>query len=328
MWRLVILWLLLVLPPLAGAQPGLEGFGLPASQQIDSDAFIGSINQGCTSFKIVGSCASQVCPDCQVVDYYQPIYAVSVVKIPGDRLLGDGVFGDFMAPGAIPSVLSFFDTGRLIGGGGADNSMHDGKTSMHFNEVRVYSLPPQENAVCGLCSSPQAFMVLHYSSDPDELWRLAEENAIEIPDLPGLVGLGPLGVWQPLTPLGGHAVHGSPVVAAAIAAARGVWVTSVPQIPPRPVILPGEPASCFQPAWPLKYPCFPVGMPPTVWDIGHVSLQGKFLYIFWTRRTCCLPAENAACGLATSGQGQNFCDLPLLGPAAGAAAAIGTAAGN
>jgi hypothetical protein len=302
--------------------------GLPLSEHIDAGTLIGSINQDCTSFKIVGSCASVLCPDCQVVDYYQPIYAVSTVKIPGDRLLGTSVFEAFMAPGAIASVLSFFDTGRLIGGGGADNSMHDGKTSMHYNEVRVYSLPPQPNAACLLCNSPQAFMVLHYSSDPDELWRLAEENPLEIPDLPGLVGLGPLGVWQPLTPLGGHAVHGSPVVAAAIAAARGVWVTSVPQIPPRPVILPGEPASCFQPAWPLKYPCFPVGMPPTVWDIGHVSLQGKFLYIFWTRRTCCLPAENAACGLATSGQGQNFCDLPLLGPAAGAAAAIGTAAGN
>jgi hypothetical protein len=327
MWRVAILWVLL-LPALGSAQPGPGGVGLPLSEHIDAGTLIGSINQDCTSFKIVGSCASVLCPDCQVVDYYQPIYAVSTVKIPGDRLLGTSVFEAFMAPGAIASVLSFFDTGRLIGGGGADNSMHDGKTSMHYNEVRVYSLPPQPNAACLLCNSPQAFMVLNYSSDPDELWRLAEENPLEIPDLPGLVGLGPLGVWQPLTPLGGHAVHGSPVVAAAIAAARGVWVTSVPQIPPRPVILPGEPASCFQPAWPLKYPCFPVGMPPPVWDIGHVSPQGKFLYIFWTKRTCCIAAASAACGLATSGQGQNFCDLPLLGPAAGAAAAIGAATDN
>ena len=317
MWRLAILGVL-CLPALAGAQ---------VSIRIDAGTFIGSINQGCTSFKIVSSCASILCPDCVVVDYYQPLYAVSTVKIPGDRLLGISVFDAFMAPAAIASLLSLFTPLSLIGGGGADNSMHDGKTSMHFNEVRVYSIPPQPNALCGLCEDPQPFMVLHYLSDLDVLWRLAEQNVFAVPDLPGLVGLGPLGVWQTLNPLGGHAVHGSPVVAAATAAARGVWVTSTPQIPPRPVILPGEPASCIQPAWPLKFPCFPVGTPPTLWDFGHVSPQGKFLYIFWAKRTCCISSVSAACGQATSGQGQNFCDIPLLGGLAGAAAAIAGTAG-
>ena len=300
------------------------GFAPPTISRIDSSTLMSSINQNCISAQIVGSCPSLFCPDCVILDYYQAVYAVTLVKIPGDRLISDAALTELLGPGVHNPITTFFGGGvdNLIGGGGGDKTKAYNKPAKHYYESRVYTLPQPFAIACGLCGRTDVVMTVNYVSDHDAEWRLAEENQIAqlVPDWPSLVGLGPLRVWGSITPVSGHHVHGSPVVAAAADAAKAVWVVSTPAVPPRPIYMPGEPSSCFQPAWPIQMPCMPVGMPPPLWDVGHVSPEGKYLYIFWTKRTCCLPTSQATCALATSGQGENFCALQLPSAAAGLAA--------
>lgn len=327
--RKLILSLLILFPSLALAQlpqpmeipitqPG--SFSQPPiGYQIGAQELQGLVNADCRAARIIASCASTFCADCVILEYWEPIHVVTLVKRPGDRLISQQAVVDLGGDGVFPAG------NRPLGGGGGDNSTPSGNTNLHYFESRQYTIPQPFTIGCQLCGRPEVLMTVNYISDNDSHWITAEQTQFRL-DLGDIIphGLGLLGVWQErVTPLGGYSVHSSQTVAAAVTAARTIIVSSTVGVPPRNVNIPGEPAlECFQPGWPIKMPCMRVGFPPPLWDFSHISPEGKYLFFFWARRECCMPVDETVCALAASGQGQNFCDIPPIPAAAGLAATI------
>ena len=296
---------------------------------LDRAAFNDAINKDCIHYRMEGSCASALCPDCVVVKFWEPRYAVTAVKIPGDRLLSADLFTQALGMQAAQLLLDAIGSPSCAdGAGGGAHTFHTGNPGSRFYMAKVYSLQDTFSPPCGLCGSHQPAMQLNYLSEADPHWKTAESTTVRL-DMEALLSrlglpsfLRPLGVWQSLQPLGGHSKHPSPVVSAAIAAARAVWLlTPGARMPPPPATtIPGELSLCFQPGWPLQYPCMPTGTTPTLWGKFHVSPRGKFLYFFWTPRVCCVSSAQAACGAAAAalasgssegaGIPQNWCDIP------------------
>ena len=309
-------------------QPAFSVCGFP-DFHLGRAAFDNAINKDCIHYSIESSCASVLCPDCVVVKFWEPRYAVTLVKIPGDRLLSADLFIEALGIQAAQLLLESIGSPSCTdGAGGGAHTFNTGNPGSRFYMAKVYSLPGTFSPPCGLCGSYQPLLQLNYLSEGDPHWKTAESTTVhlDIEDLLSRLGLPsllrPLGVWQTLQPLGGHSKHPSHVVSAAIAAARAVWLlTPGTRIPPPPITtIPGELSLCFQPGWPLKYPCMPTGTTPTLWGKFHVSPRGKFLYFFWVPRVCCVSSVQAACGaaaaaLATGASGgtgipQNLCDVP------------------
>ena len=324
-WLVILLMMgfIFISPQMAFSVCGFLDFHL------DRVAFDNAINKDCIHYRMEGSCASALCPDCVVVKFWEPRYAVTLVKIPGDRLLSADIFYQALGAQAGQLLINQIGSPRCAdGAGGGAHTFNTGNPGSRFYMAKVYSLQDTFSPQCGLCGSNQPAMQLNYLSEADSHWKTAESTTVHL-DMEGLLSrlglplvLRPLGVWQSLQPIGGHSKHPSHVVSAAIAAARAVWLlTPGARIPPPPATtIPGELSLCFQPGWPLKYPCMPTGTTPTLWGKFHVSPRGKFLYFFWAPRVCCVSSAQAACGAAAAalatgpseagGITQNLCDIP------------------
>jgi hypothetical protein len=233
----------------------------------------------------------------------EPAYIVEVVPKPGETvvpLLG-GLLREALATVGSPA----------LGGGGAANT--SGPTNLHYNEVHVYDFPNIFGGPCTGCL-PGGGLALHYASELDAVsWRTAAITPTPV-DL-----LQQIGVWGPLYPRGGKVIHGSGVIAGALAAVRGMDIAhqpigSPPHVDAHVVPLPAlGRAGCLQLAYPKQLPCMDPGGPPPLWETGTTSLNGRYLYIVWQRRTCCVQVPT--CGITLpgiGGYGQNLCALSLV----------------
>src|SRR5713101_6889510 len=154
-------------------------------------------------------------------------------------------------------------------------------------------------------------MTLHYASETDPTWR----TAVATPSPLSLVQQ--LGVWAPLYPRGGKAIHSSEPVGSGIAAARGMDIAfqpigTPPNVDTHVILSPsGGTSTCCQLASPKQTACFPVGTPPMLWEQGAVSSRGVYTWIFWRKKTCCVPANQSTCGITLAGgYGGNACLIP------------------
>ena len=171
--------------------------------------------------------------------------------------------------------------------------------------------PNSSGGPCTGCAPGAAPFTLHYASETDPLWR----TAVATPS--PLSVLQQIGVWAPLYPRGGKAIHSSEPVGSGIAAVRGMDIAHQPVgTPPHAdahvVLQPTESTSrCCQLASPRLTPCFPAGTPPLLWEHGTVSPRGTYVWLFWRTRTCCVLPAQASCGITLVGtHGANACLLP------------------
>jgi hypothetical protein len=129
----------------------------------------------------------------------------------------------------------------------------------------------------------------------------------------------PIGVWQNLYPRGGTSIHGSEPVGSGICAFRGMDIAFNPvglppnlegHVVPRPT---GAMSTCMQLAHPIQTPCFTAGLPPNLWETGTLSMGGKYIWLFWRRRSCCVNPNQTTCGITlpgVGGHGANGCVVP------------------
>jgi hypothetical protein len=266
-------------------------------------------NLACVSWKITGPCFCSPFHPCVSVSYMEPAYIVEVVKKPGDTvipLLGDVLQAGLSAAGIPP-----------LGGGGAGNSTGSGQTNLHYSEVHVYGFPQVLGGPCTGCG-PSGSLGMHYASEIDSgAWRTA--TAVPSPlDL-----LQSVGVWGRLYPRGGKVIHSSEPVAGALAAVRALDIMkqpigTPPNVDAHIILQPGDggtPAVCMQLAFPRMTPCIQAGMPPPLWETATLSITGKYVWIIWKQRSCCVNPAQATCGITVpgiGGHGQNLCPLPQL----------------
>ena len=146
--------------------------------------------------------------------YWEPGWLVETVKRPGTTTLpglGDLLTVALDAAGVPP-----------LGGGGAGNATGSGHTNLQYNEVHVYTFPQLLGGPCTGCAPGAAPFTLHYASETDPLWR----TAVATPS--PLSVLQQIGVWAPLYPRGGKAIHSSEPVGSGIAAVRGMDIAHQP----------------------------------------------------------------------------------------------------
>lgn len=301
-------------PPSVSTRPGAKDAALAAAALAVAAAFPGNtipnlaqlVNRDCVQWTIEGPCFCSPFNPCLTVSYWEPWLLVETVKKPGDTLIP--ILGNLLTPliaSAIPT---------LFGGGSGGNAVVAGNIGKQFNETHVYTFPQLLGGPCTSCApSPDAIPTPVYASEVDPAWRTATASA------PMLAALLPIGVWQNLYPRGGTSIHGSEPVGAAICAFRGMDIAFNPVgIPPniethvvfRPT---GAHSTCIQMASPVQTPCFTSGTPPNLWETGTLSVRGRYIFLFWRRRSCCVPPTQSTCGLtlpAVGGHGANGCILP------------------
>ena len=261
------------------------------------------VNLQCVSWTMTGLCFCNPTTPCVQVEYWEPGWLVETVKRPGTTSL------DLLAP-LLHTALAAVGV-PPIGGGGAGNASGSGHTNLQYHEVHVYTFPQLLGGPCTGCAPGATPFTLHYASETDPLWR----TAVATPS--PLSVLQQIGVWAPLYPRGGKAIHSSEPVGSGIAAVRGMDIAHQPVgTPPNAdahvVLQPTlSTSTCCQLASPTMTPCFPAGTPPLLWETGTVSPRGTYVWIFWRKRSCCVNPAQATCGITLIGtHGANGCLLP------------------
>jgi hypothetical protein len=262
-------------------------------------------NLGCVHWKPLGPCLCNPYTPCVTVEYFEPAWIIETVKIPGSTAL------DAFSP-VLQTVLAAAGVPAL-GGGGAGNANGSGHTNLHFSEAHIYAFPQLLGGPCTSCAPSTAPFAVHYASEIDPLWR----TAVAVPSPLDLVRQ--VGVWGHLFPRGGKVIHGSEPVASGLEAARALDIAfnpfgEPPNVEARVVLQPtGGTSSCFQMAYPKQTGCFPAGTPPPVWEGGALSMRGTYIWIIWSKKTCCVNPEQSRCGIALAGgYGPNLCLLPPI----------------
>jgi hypothetical protein len=294
-------------PVIAGVTVGGGAAAYAALQARDEVAplLTGMVNMGCVTWKVLGPCFCGPAA-CVQVEYWEPGWLVETSIRPGDTSL-PAPFGSLVSA----AIAAVAPTIGASGGAGVATS-----SNIRFGDVHVISLPNLFGGPCTGCV-PSGAPALNYASELDApSWRV-------VPPVVGPLALAlQIGFWGPLYPRVGHVIHSSPVIASGLQAVRGLNIAFQPVgVNPPPdvhvVTAPTDGTSfCCQLAAPRQTPCFTAGSPPPFFELGSGSVSGKYAWIFWRRRTCCLPAPPVPCGIAALGltqPPQNAC-LPLSTP--------------
>jgi hypothetical protein len=282
---------------------------LAVGQAASAPAMATLPNLGCVSWKIVGPCVCSPLHPCVAVEYMEPAFLVEVVPKPGETIipvLGDLLQNALSAAGIPP-----------IGGGGAGNASGSGHTNLRYAEVHVYGFPNLLGGPCTGCG-PSGSLGIHYASEIDSAtWR----TAVAVPSPLDL--LLHVGVWGRLYPRGGKVIHSSEPVASALVAVRALDIMrqplgTPPNVDAHVILQPGDggtPAACMQLAYPRMTPCLTAGMPPPLWETGTLSITGRYVWVIWKQRRCCVNPAQSTCGITLpgiGGYGANQCPIPQI----------------
>ena len=102
-----------------------------------------------------------------------------------------------------------------------------------------------------------------------------------------------MGVWGPLYPRGGFMTGHSAPVGSAAAVYRGVNIASLNMLSfhqrEMPVLFfPDMSWDRMQMVYPKATQCLRVGEDPRYWENGRESVDGKYVWIYWRKKECCL----------------------------------------
>jgi hypothetical protein len=235
---------------------------------------------------------------------------VETVKKSGDTVIDEfrPLAGEKLAGVARKAMckITGWDTVSNTGSGGGDGNGYARMSEAHvggFPLTDVFS-----SLVTAPCEgSPDLTGTFNYFSESDAVeWRMGKmesmhpmslltrkmapicDQKLPIP-VPGLCA----GSWGPVYPRGGWSGHYSEAVASAITAYRAVDVASlnmiVPHVVASPVMfVPDLSWDKMQMVYPYATECLRIGESPAAWDQGRTSADGRYVWIYWRKKECCL----------------------------------------
>ncbi len=254
----------------------------------------------CVEFKTLGPCYRKTLPYVGVkVRYRQPVLLVETVKTSGDTVINEfrGLLGARLKETARTSMKQRTGVDADPSVGGSFNS--DG-TALSMNEAHVFSFPLTDvfsTFVVAPCEgAPDLAGSVGYISELDaKEWRTGEAEQRFCGDQNGVWPLPGtwLGTWGPIYPRTGWSVGTTPPVASALSAYRAVDISSIkPQLPrvvlSKVLFVPDLFWDRMQLVYPSAGKCIRIGEDPRLWEKGKNSSDGKFVWIFWRKKTCCL----------------------------------------
>ncbi len=261
---------------------------------------ISKADWGCVEFKAIGVCHRKTPPYVGIkVRYRQPVLLVETIKNAGDTAVDE--FKAVLKPilkKATTMMLkqrTGFNVDSLSNGGSCSDT-----SSAIFNEVHVFSFPLTDifsTLIIAPCEGPLDLAgPFGYISELDASeWHTAdiEKNFCINHDLVRTVFKGWVGTWGPLCPRTGWFSGSHPAVASALIAYRAVDISSIKIQSPHVVLskilfTPNMEWDRMQMVYPIKKTCITIGENPQRWQKDTGSKDGKYVWIYWRKKECCL----------------------------------------
>lgn len=270
-----------------------------------------AIDWSCINTTILGPCFKPTPPYIGVkVRYWEPALLVETVKKPGDSTIDE--FGKVIGP--IVSNLSkdlfqnFVGLSIPLTSGSLSNVTDN--TNLKFNEVHVYSFPftnEFDSLTAYDCPGGQDIGGgIKYLSELDAVeWRIGLFEALN-PKAVLSASLGPIcaftsgksqglcmGSWGPVYPRRGFFTHQSEVVGSAADVFRAVSIASIEgfssHIVNSPIgFIPDPDMDKLQLIFPFPSGCIRIGENPFLWESNKTSVDGKYAWVYWRHRECCI----------------------------------------
>jgi hypothetical protein len=270
----------------------------------------GMISWNCIDFRVIGVCVKPPGIIGLVIMYWEPALLIETVKRPGDTVIGSLVpVISSLTQEAVSSPLSAV-TGLSIPVSSGSNSSKVTGTNLQFNEAHVYEFPFRDEIMSFIdmeCPDKlPAGSFIKYLSELDSLeWRIGLIEAMHPKSIAsaasGLVCAATgaflddlcMGFWGVTYPRRGFLTHQSEVVASAAAAVRAVSISGLLGSQAHVVLeqigfLPSFESDKLELIYPVPSGCIKIGQNPATWESGKLSLSGKYLWVYWRRRICCV----------------------------------------
>jgi len=269
-----------------------------------------AVNWSCISPRVIGLCFRSRPPWVGIkVRYWEPALLIETVKRPGDSVVD--LFGAVIRPiteGASRVLISGVTGLDVAATSGTTTNSEI--TNTQFNEVHVYGNPFFNIFTtftafdCGGAPVPGQ---PYYLSELDSVeWRLGLTEILNPKSLLS-ASLGPIcsvfsitgsgglcmGSWGALYPRRGWLKHQSEVVGSAADAYRAVSIASLETLSGHVVLSslwfrPNPDRDKMSLVYPVSSRCINIGENPALWESGKTSPNGKYAWVYWRYRECCL----------------------------------------
>ena len=269
------------------------------------------ISLDCIDFRVIGVCVKP--PPYYVgivIMYWEPALLIETVKKPGDTIIGSLVpVVSSLTQEAASSLLSRV-TGLAVPISGGSSSSKITGTTLQFNETHVYEFPFRDQIMSSIdtqCPDKlPAGSFIKYLSELDALeWRIGLIEAMHPKSIAsaasGLTCAATgaflddlcMGFWGATYPRRGFFTHQSEVVASAAAAVRAVSISGLLGSTAHVVLeqigfFPSFESDKLELIYPKSSGCIKIGQNPATWESGKLSSSGKYLWVYWRRRICCI----------------------------------------
>jgi len=281
------------------------------SSALELSDISGMISLDCIDFRVIGVCVKP--PPYYVgivIMYWEPALLIETVKKPGDTIIGSLVpVVSSLTQEAASSLLSRV-TGLAVPISGGSSSSKITGTTLQFNETHVYEFPFRDQIMSSIDSQcPDklpAGSFIKYLSELDALeWRIGLLEAMHPKSIAsaasGLTCAATgaflddlcMGFWGATYPRRGFFTHQSEVVASAAAAVRAVSISGLLGSTAHVVLeqigfFPSFESDKLELIYPKSSGCIKIGQNPATWESGKLSSSGKYLWVYWRRRICCI----------------------------------------
>ena len=299
-YKKVFSLILLLFFLLAGRSLALDFSDIPAA-----------IDWSCIDFRVVGVCVKP--PPYYVgivIMYWEPVLLIETVKKPGDTIIGSLVPVISSVTQGASSNFASKVIGLNIPVSSGSNASNVTGANLQFNEAHVYEFPFRDQIMSSIdkeCPDKlPSGSFIKYLSELDALeWRIGLIEAMNPKSIAsaasGLMCAATgafmddlcMGFWGATYPRRGFFTHQSEVVASAAAAIRAVSISGLLGSTAHVVLeqigfLPSFESDKLELIYPSSPGCIKIGQNPATWETGKSSTSGKYLWVYWRRRICCV----------------------------------------
>ncbi len=277
---------------------------------LESTDILGMVSLNCIDLKVIGVCVNSFGIPGIVIMYWEPALLIETVKRPGDSVIESlkPVIADMAAQGT-KSLMSGLTGLPVVVSSGSSSSKITG-TNLQFNEAHVYEFPFRDEIMSFIdmqCPDklPTGSFIKYLSELDAAEWRIGAIEALHpksiASEAAGLTCAATgaflddlcMGFWGATYPRRGFVTHQSEVVGSAIAATRAVSIASPLGSTSHIVLettgfIPSFATDKLELIYPVPSGCISIGQHPATWESGKLSTTGKYLWIYWRRRICCI----------------------------------------
>ena len=260
---------------------------------------------------IIGPCYRPTPPFVGIkIRYWEPSLLVETVKSPGDTVINEfaPILNKMLSNASKTLMNDLVGLPVSVTSGSSRQSISG--VNLQFNEVHIYNFPFNFEDIVHLTltcpKEPAAVAPIIYLSELDSAeWRIGFLEVLSPKSLLS-ASLGPvcslvnqqfpelcMGAWGSIYPRRGFITHQSEVVASAADVFRGVSAASIEDFGIHKTIsqiffIPDSSRDKLQLVYPFPSGCIKIGQNPVSWESQKKSLDGKYLWIYWRHRECCI----------------------------------------